>query len=142
MNAGTKTLGAAADGRRARARAHRLGWLAYGAQAAALLLYVLVLWIQVYVDTRRMYAVAYDRFTESHRYWRLRTSLVFLIWTILGGLAIPFGLGWAIVIPAWLWHAYRVVRGALCYARGQPIAVARNTRAENAGPAPASEVSR
>jgi|GEM_PF-5808723 len=106
--------------------ARRLGWISYAGQAAGLVLYVLTLWIQVYVDTRRMHEVAHDRFTESHRYWRLRSALVFLVWTILGGLAIPFGIGWALVIPAYLWYASRVIRGALCYARGHAIGIARH----------------
>lgn len=102
-------------------KARRLGWLCYGAQFAGLLLYVVVIWIQVYLDTRRMFEVARDRFTESHRYWRLRTSLVFLIWTVLGGLAIPLGLGWAVLIPAYLWYLYRLIKGCVFYARGRVI---------------------
>lgn len=106
-------------------RARSLGWLSYAAQIAGLVLYVGTIWIQVYLDTRRMGEVACDRFTESHRRWRLRSSLLFLTWTVLGGLAIPLGIGWALLVPAYLWYVYRLARGGACYARGRTIAPTR-----------------
>ena len=106
-------------------RARRLGWLSYAAQIAGLVLYVATIWIQVYVDTRRMKDVACDQFTESHRHWRLRSSLLFLTWTVFGGLAIPLGVGWALLVPAYLWYVYRLARGGVCYARGRVIAPRR-----------------
>ncbi|MGA8262282.1 MAG: hypothetical protein WB783_18910 [Arenicellales bacterium] len=113
-------------GARGHRRARSLGWLSYAAQVAGLVLYVVTIWVQVYVDTRRMGEVACDWFTESHRRWRLRSSLLFLTWTVLGGLAIPLGIGWALLVPAYLWYVYRLARGSACYARGRVIAPSRN----------------
>ena len=102
-------------------RARRLCLLAYGMQAAGVLLYVMSLWLEVYVDTRREREVAVDAFSETHRHWRLRTSLLFLVWTVLGGLAVPFGFGVLVLIPAYVWYLYRVAKGAVRYWRGAPM---------------------
>lgn len=115
-------------------RARRLGWLAYGAQAAGLALYVITLWLQVYLDTRRMQEVARDRCSESHRCWRLRTALVFLLWTILGGLAIPLGIGWIVLIAAYLWTTWRLAKGMLYYRRRQAIGTRRRRAGGQARP--------
>jgi uncharacterized membrane protein len=101
-------------------RARRLALLCYAAQAAGVLLYVAALWLEVYVDTRRQREVAVDAFTESHRHWRLRTTLLFLTWTVLGGLTLPLGFGVLFLIPAYAWYVYRVTRGAFRFCRGAP----------------------
>lgn len=104
-------------------RAWRLGWLCYALQVVGCVLYIVALWGQVFVDTGKSAAVAPDGFYESHRHWRLRTALLFLVWTILGGLTIPFGVGWLFVVPAVIWYAMRVLIGITWYARRRPIGV-------------------
>lgn len=89
----------------------RLGRAAYAAQGLGLIVYVLGLWLEVYIDTRKLGRGDTDLFQESHRRWRLRTSLVFLTWTILGGLAVPFGIGWPVLLVAYLWYVWRVMKG-------------------------------
>lgn len=111
---------------RARANsARRLGGWAYVALALGLVLYIVAIWVQVFIDTRRLAPQAGDACAESHRRWRLRTAFIFLVWSILGGLTLPFGIGWLVLIPAYLWYVYRVVRGVIAYAKRRPIGVAR-----------------
>lgn len=105
-------------------RAGRLGMLAYSALALGLLLYIVAIWVQVFIDTRKARIVAPDAYFESHRHWRVRTALLFLIWSILGGLTLPFGFGWLILIPAYAWYLYRVVKGIVYFRMGWTIGVA------------------
>lgn len=107
--------------RRTTATPRRLAWRCYGLQAAGLFLYIIPIWLQVYIDTRRASQVSVDAFSESHRHWRVRTTLLFLIWTILGGFTLPFGIGWLILVPAFAWYAWRIVHGTLRFARGLPM---------------------
>lgn len=102
-------------------RMRRLSVVGYGAMALGAVLYIVALWVQVYVDTRRMGQVSIDVFSESHRHWRLRTTLVFLIWTVLGGLTLPFGVGWLFLIPAYLWYCYRTLKGLIWFLLRRPI---------------------
>ncbi|MGH8318497.1 MAG: hypothetical protein ACREUL_11025 [Steroidobacteraceae bacterium] len=106
----------------------RLGWRCYALQAAGLLLYVIPIGLQVYIDTRRAALVSVDGFSESHRHWRVRSTLLFLIWTILGGFTLPLGIGWPILAAAVAWYAWRVGYGAWRFGRGLVVgAVARAT---------------
>lgn len=99
----------------------RLGWRCYALQAAGLLLYIIPIWLQVYIDTRRAAQVSVDAVSESHRHWRVRSTLLFLIWTIFGGFALPFGIGWPILVTALIWYAWRVAYGAWRFWRGLPV---------------------
>lgn len=103
--------------------ARRLGALAYAALMFGLIAYIATIWVQVFIDTRKTRAVSPDLFFESHRHWRMRTTLIFLIWTILGGLSLPFGFGWFIVIPAYVWFLYRIVKGVACFHLGWPVGI-------------------
>lgn len=106
--------------------ARRLGAWAYVALALGLVLYIVAIWAQVFIDTRKL-APSTDRFAESHRRWRLRTTLIFLVWSILGGLTLPFGIGWIVLVPAWVWYAYRIVRGITAFGMRRPVGLARAT---------------
>lgn len=107
-----------------RDRAWRQGQIAYAAQAATLILYIVALWLEVYLDTRKAGEAGSSLFYESHRRWRIRTSFMFLIWTILSGLAIPFGgIGWPALILTYAWYAVRVATGMVYWQRGRPIGV-------------------
>lgn len=102
---------------------HRLGGLAYAAMALGVVFYIVTLWAEIYIDTKRL-PVREDWFTESHRHWRLRTAIVFLIWSVVGGLTLPFGIGWFAVIPAWCWYVGRIVWGGVAYGRGRVVGAA------------------
>ncbi|HEX7381887.1 MAG TPA: hypothetical protein VF265_06985 [Nevskiaceae bacterium] len=102
----------------------RLGQWAYLALALGLVFYIITMWAQVYIDTKTLPA-GQGVFGESHRRWRLRTALIFLIWSVLGGFTLPFGIGWFVVIPAYVWYLWRVARGAAAYWAGKPVGVPR-----------------
>lgn len=106
------------------AEARRLALLCYGVQGLGALLYIVVLWIQVYVDTRRRQDVSVDAFSESHRRWRLRTTLLFLIWTSLGGITLPFGIGIVALVGAYMWYLWRTMRGASLFLQGISVGAA------------------
>lgn len=93
----------------------------YAAQALGLVFYVLTIWAEVYLDTRKATPAGADVLWESHRRWRLRSSLVFFTWTILGGLTLPFGFGLPVLVVAWLWFAARIMIGWLYWERGRVI---------------------
>lgn len=107
--------------------AKRLNICAYIALGLGLGFYILALWFQVFIDTRKARIVAPNRYYESHRYWRMRSALVFLIWSVLGGLTLPFGIGWLILIPAYLWFLYRVLKGVIWFHLGRPIGGVKGT---------------
>ncbi len=100
--------------------------------ALGLVLYVAAIWVEVIIDTRSLATTTTDLVAASHRHWRLRTTLLFLLWSILGLITTPLAIGWFVVVAAWLWYACRVARGALWFARGRPIGGAYLRRAEHA----------
>lgn len=104
-----------------RSRPRQLAWRCYALQAAGLVLYIIPIWLQVYIDTRRAGEVAIDACSESHRHWRVRSTLLFLIWSILGGFTLAFGIGWPILIAAFVWYAWRIAYGAWRLRRGMPV---------------------
>ncbi len=104
----------------AKALAAYPGRPAYAAQALGLVFYVLAIWLEVYLDTRKAATAGMDTVRESHRRWRLRSSLLFFTWTILGGLTLPFGFGLPVLLAAWLWFAARVTIGWFRWERGLP----------------------
>ncbi len=104
-----------------RERAEKRARIAYVAMATGLVFYIVTIWLQVFIDTRHSRIVSIDAFSERHRHWRLRSSLVFLLWSAFAFLLFPFGLlGWLVFVPAWVWYAYRVIRGMLTYRAGRP----------------------
>lgn len=105
----------------------RHAWLAYASLAAGTVFYVLAIWLEVWLDTRPA-APTGDIVLESHRQWRLRSSFLLLVWSVLGGISLPFGFGWLFLIPAWLWYVVRTTRGAILLARGHPVGVSRPDR--------------
>lgn len=101
--------------------ARQLGALAYASLLLGLVLYVAAIWLEVIIDTRKLAVPTSDLVAESHRHWRLRTTLMFLLWSVLGLITTPITIGWFVLIPAYIWYVYRVVRGAIWFARGRPI---------------------
>lgn len=93
----------------------RRSWRAYAALALGAVLFIFSLWYQVYGDTRKDAAAWADPVLQSHRQWRLRTSFLFLVWSILAGFCIPFGFGILVFVPVWLWFVYRVSKGMVLF---------------------------
>lgn len=59
---------------------------------------------------------------ESHFDWQIRTFWWGLLWLVVGGLLIvAFGLGFLVMLVAWIWAIYRVVKGWLKLAEGKPV---------------------
>lgn len=116
--------------RAAPANARQLATWAYVSLLLGLVLYVAAIWFEVIVDTHKLAAPTTDLVAESHRHWRLRSTLLFLLWSVLGLITTPLVIGWFVVIPAWIWYAYRVIRGALWFAQGRPIGAAYVRRAQ------------
>ena len=94
---------------------------AYAALALGAVLFVFTIWYEVYRDTRSDAAGWPDAVLQSHRQWRLRTSFLFLIWSILAGFCAPFGFASVVFVPVWIWYVYRVTRGAVRFARQRVI---------------------
>ncbi|MDA3914874.1 hypothetical protein [Oleiagrimonas sp.] len=115
------TVGQLALGKHDASAARRVSWRAYAAMAAGIFLYVFAIWYEVYQDTRDDAAQWSDPFLQSHRQWRLRTTFVYLLWSILAGFSIPFGFGVLLLLPVWAWYAYRVAKGMILYASGRVI---------------------
>lgn len=56
---------------------------------------------------------------HSHHTWMIRSFWFYILWMVVGGLIlftlgwilIGFPLAWAIWIGAWIWKAYRLIKG-------------------------------
>ena len=103
------------------AQATRGAWRSYAAMALGSVLYVFAIWYQVHADTRDDAARCPDPLLQGHRQWRLRTTYLFLVWSILAGFSIPFGFGILVFIPVWVWYVYRVLKGMLLLMRRRVI---------------------
>ncbi|MCW8126133.1 DUF4870 family protein [Microbulbifer halophilus] len=58
---------------------------------------------------------------ESHFRWQIRTFWFWLLWTVIGSLTWwVLGLGFLIIGIAWVWAAYRVIRGWLTLVDNRP----------------------
>ena len=101
--------------------ARRISWRSYAAMVVGVFLYVFAIWYEVYQDTRDETVKWSDPVMQSHRQWRLRTTFVYLLWSILAGFSIPFGFGILLFIPVWVWYVYRVTKGLILYAGGRVI---------------------
>lgn len=56
---------------------------------------------------------AMGTFAVSHLDWQVRTFWWWLLWAVIGGALTVILVGWLILAVAWLWFAYRVLRGWL-----------------------------
>ncbi len=99
----------------------RAGNLAYITLALGLFFYVLTIWVEVYCDTRPEMKNVTNVFYQSHRQWRLRTSFLFLLWSIFAGFSLPFGFGLIVFVPIYLWFVYRLLKGMIYFYVGMPI---------------------
>lgn len=63
----------------------------------------------------------------SHHTWMIRTFWFYLLWMVIGGVAfvtiIGIPLAWLIWALAWVWNAYRLIRGFLDLDSNKPMPV-------------------
>ena len=66
-------------------------------------------------------------FVYSHHSWQIRTFWWYLIWMAIGGILaitiIGLPLAWLVFTIAWIWGAYRVIRGLLDLNANKPMPV-------------------
>jgi uncharacterized membrane protein len=64
-------------------------------------------------------------FLESHFSWQIRTFWWSLLWVVIAGLLfitiIGIPVAWAIFVAVGIWVLYRIVRGWLALASGNPM---------------------
>ena len=59
---------------------------------------------------------------QSHFDWQIRTFWWGLVWGVVGFVLIfALGLGLLVLLVAWIWAIYRVVKGWLKWNDGQPV---------------------
>jgi uncharacterized membrane protein len=58
---------------------------------------------------------------ESHFDWQIRTFWWGLLWAVLGGILAIVMVGFVVMIVAWIWMIYRVVKGWLRLMENQPV---------------------
>lgn len=52
-------------------------------------------------------------FLESHFRWQIRTFWYGLLWLVIGIATVAFWIGWLVLLVAWVWGIYRIVKGWL-----------------------------
>jgi uncharacterized membrane protein len=100
--------------------------LGYGLQALGLLLLVLLpaLFVAAVVVAYVKRDDANGSWVASHFRWQIRSFWFGLLWASLGTLTSFIFVGYFILIAAWVWLVYRVVKGALYLYDRRPIEVA------------------
>jgi len=58
---------------------------------------------------------------ESHFDWQIRTFWWGLVWALIGGVLAVLLVGFVVMLVAWVWMIYRVVKGWLKLTEGQPV---------------------
>lgn len=66
-------------------------------------------------------------FVHSHHTWQIRSFWWYFVWMILGGILfftiILIPLAWLICTAAWIWKAYRLLRGMININENRPMPV-------------------
>jgi uncharacterized membrane protein len=60
-------------------------------------------------------------FLESHFRWQIRTFWFGVLWSVIGTITTPIGIGWVILMATAIWLVYRIVRGFLRLGDNQPM---------------------
>lgn len=91
----------------------------YGLQALSFLygITAIVAIIVNYVKRDEVRGTVY----ESHFDWQIRTFWWGLVWGFVGLVTLIVGVGFLILLAAWLWMIYRVVKGWLKLNEGKPV---------------------
>ncbi|MGY8905355.1 MAG: DUF4870 family protein [Burkholderiales bacterium] len=59
----------------------------------------------------------------SHFAWQIRTFWWGLLWACLGTLTLLLGVGFAVLVVAYLWVIYRVVKGFIYWSDEKPMKI-------------------
>ncbi len=107
--------------------AKNLAWWLYLAHAASFLFSLGALsWIPLIVNFIKRGDTA-GTFVYTHHSWQIRSFLWYLFWMVIGGVAfatvIGIPLAFAIWALAWIWKAYRLLRGFLDLNDNKPMPV-------------------
>lgn len=92
-----------------------LAWCLYLAHAASFLFSLgLLSFIPLFINyIKRQDAIG--TFVHSHHNWQIRSFWWYLLWMLVGGILfmsiIGIMLGWLVWTGAWLWKAYRLLKG-------------------------------
>lgn len=83
-------------------------------------------WIPLIVNyVKRPDAV--DTFVYSHHSWQIRSFWWYLFWMVIGGILfvtfVGIPLAWLIWTAAWIWKAYRLVKGMLDLNDNKPMPI-------------------
>lgn len=60
-------------------------------------------------------------FLESHFRWQIRTFWFGLLWSVIGMITMPIGVGWVVLMITAIWVIYRIVRGFLRLGDNRPM---------------------
>jgi uncharacterized membrane protein len=70
---------------------------------------------------------AMGTFVYSHHSWQIRSFWWYLFWMVLGGILfmtfIGIPLAWLVWTGAWIWKAYRLIKGMICLNENKPMPV-------------------
>ena len=102
-----------------------LAWWLYVFHAASLVLSMGAFgWIPLIISYLKRGDAA-GTFVYSHHTWQIRSFWWYVVWMVLGGLlwvtviGIPIAI--AVFAIAWIWKAYRLLRGFLALKDNKPI---------------------
>ncbi|MES2047493.1 MAG: hypothetical protein V4447_03760 [Pseudomonadota bacterium] len=92
-----------------------LAWLLYLFHGASLVFsFGLFSWIPLIISYLKRSDAA-STFVYSHHTWQIRSFFWYLFWVILGAILfitiIGIPLAWLIWVGAWIWKAYRLIKG-------------------------------
>ncbi len=83
-------------------------------------------WIPLIINYLRRPVTA-GTFVYSHHTWQIRTFWWYLVWMLVGGVfwltLIGIPLAFLIWTVAWIWNAYRLIRGMLDLIDNKPMPV-------------------
>jgi uncharacterized membrane protein len=104
-----------------------LAWWLYLLHGASLVFSLGALsWIPLIINFLKRDDAA-GTFVYSHHTWQIRSFFWYLFWIVMGGLlfitiiGIPFG--WLVWGLAWVWKAYRLLKGLLDLNDNKPMPV-------------------
>jgi uncharacterized membrane protein len=104
-----------------------LAWWLYIAHAICFLVSLGALsWIPLIIDYVKRGDAA-DTFVYSHFSWQIRSFWWYLFWMVMGAVLfssiVGIPLAWLVWSVAWVWKAYRLVKGLLDLNDNKPMPV-------------------
>jgi uncharacterized membrane protein len=107
--------------------AKNLAWWLYIAHAVSFVFSLGAFsWIPLIINFIKLDDVR-GTFVESHHRWQIRSFLWYVFWMVLGGILfftiVGIPLAYLIWTGAWLWKAYRLIKGILYLNDNKPMPV-------------------